>query len=63
MEGTDLKKTTTKCLGSNKNVNVALFCVFVEIKSYLWHWHWKMYFTLILKFCLDYSIETKQENY
>ena len=27
----------TKCLGSNKNVNVALFCVFVQIKSYLWH--------------------------
>ena len=54
-------KKTPKCLGSNKNVNVALFCVVVQSKPYLWHW--KMYFTLILKFCLDYPIETKQENY
>ena len=55
------KKEKTKCLGSNKNVNVVLFCVVVRSKPYLWHW--KMYFTLILKFCLDYPIETKQENY
>ena len=57
------KKTAkkTKCLGSNKKVNVASFCVVVQSKPYLWHW--KMYFTLILKFCLDYPIETKQENH
>ena len=54
-------KKTPKCLGSNKNVNVALFCVVVQSKPYLGHW--KMYFTLILKFCFDYPIETKQENY
>ena len=59
--GYSFLKKTTKCLGSNKNVNVALFCVVVQSKPYLWHW--KMYFTLILKFCLDYPIETKQENY
>ena len=58
-EGYRSKKS--KCLGSNKNVNVALFCVVVQSKPYLWHW--KMYFTLILKFCLDYPIEAKQENY
>ena len=50
-----------KCLGSNKDVNIALFCVAVYNKLYLWRW--KMYFTLFLKFCLDYPIETKQENY
>ena len=55
-----LLKKTTKCLGSNKNVNVDLFCVVVQSKPYLWHW--EMYFTLILKFCLNYPIETKQEN-
>ena len=42
-----LKKKKTNFLGSNKNVNVALFCVVVQSKPYLWHW--KMYFTLILK--------------
>ena len=42
-------------------MNVALFCVVVQTKSYLWHW--KMYFTLILKFCLNYSTKTRQENY
>ena len=36
----------TKYLGSNKNMNVALFCIVVQSKPYLWHW--KMYFTLIL---------------
>ena len=40
-----------KCLGSNKNVNVALFWVVVQSKHL---WHWKRYFTLILKFCLNY---------
>ena len=54
-------KQKTKCLGSNKNVNVALFCVVVQRKIHLWYW--KMYFTLILKFCLNSPIETKQENY
>ena len=54
-------KKETKCLGSNKNVNIALFCVVVQSKPYLSHW--KMYFTLILKFFLDYPIETKQENH
>ena len=46
---------------SNENVNVALFCVVVQNKPYLWNW--KMYFNLILKLCVDYPIETKQENY
>ena len=54
-------KKKTKCSESNKNVNVAFFCVVVQSKSYLRHW--KTYFTLILKFCLDYLKETKQENY
>ena len=45
----------------NENVNVALFCVVVQNKPYLWNW--KMYFNLILKLCVDYPIETKQENY
>ena len=27
-------------------MNVALFCIVVQSKPYLWHW--KMYFTLIL---------------
>ena len=44
-------KKKTKCLGSNKNVNVALFWVVVQSKHL---WHWKRYFTLILKFCLNY---------
>ena len=43
------------------HVNVALLCVVSQNKLYLWHW--KMYFTLVSKFCLDYPIETKQENY
>ena len=50
-----------KCLGSNKNVNAALFCLVLQRKPYLWHW--KMYFTLILKLCFDYPTEAKQENY
>ena len=54
-------KKNPDCLGSNKNVNVALFCVVVQVKPYLWHW--KMYFTLVLKFCLYYPIKIKQENY
>ena len=41
-------------------MNVALFCVVVQSKPCLWHW--KMYFTLILNFCLDYPIETKQKK-
>ena len=55
------KKKNPNCLGSNKNVNVALFCVGFQSKPYLCHW--KIYFTLILKFCLDCQIETKQENH
>ena len=43
-----------------KNVNVALSCVVIQSKRYVWHW--KMYFTLILKFCMDKPIETKQED-
>ena len=44
------QKTKTKCLGSNKNVNVALFCVVFQSKLYLWHQ--KMYFILIV--CCSY---------
>ena len=53
-------KKKTKCLGSNKNVNVALFCVVVQSKPYLWYW--KVNFTLILKFYFDYPLETKQKK-
>ena len=49
-------KKKTKCLGSNKNVNVALFWVVVQSKHL---WHWKRYFILILKFCLNYPIRSK----
>ena len=62
-EGTGFFKTKPKCLGSNKNVSVALFCVVVVVQSKTYLWHWKMCFTLILKFCLNYPTETKQENY
>ena len=61
--GYSFLKKKSRCLGSlgsNKNVTVALFCVVVQSKPYLWHW--KMYFTLILKFCLDCPIETKQDT-
>ena len=36
-EGYSFFKTKLKCLGSNKNVNVVLFCVVVQSKLYLWH--------------------------
>ena len=42
-------------------MNVALICVVAQSKLYLWHW--KIYFTSILKYCLNYPIETKPENY
>ena len=48
--GYSFKKRKKKCLGGNKNVNVAFRCVVVQSKPYLWHQ--KMYYTLIV--CCSY---------